>query len=125
MAGHTASKLLCSLTRLSRLVGRSLEVLRPGGTLVVKIFNGSELHDYLSEVKTHFKAVKILKPDSSRSASSECYVHATQRIKPAQSQPPPTRTDPALQAVAAQTPKRDAAPGSQAPSLNASENPRA
>lgn len=68
MAGHTASKLLCSLTRLSRLVGRSLEVLRPGGTLVVKIFNGSELHDYLSEVKTHFKAVKILKPDSSRTS---------------------------------------------------------
>jgi len=48
--------------------------LKKGGTMVLKVFTGPDLQDFLSTLKQGFKRVKTFKPDSSRSESMECYV---------------------------------------------------
>jgi len=53
------------------------EVLKPGGTLVVKIFQGEGFDTYLKQLRGSFKHVASRKPKSSRSRSRECYLVAT------------------------------------------------
>ena len=52
------------------------EVLRIGGSFLVKAFQGSLLQEFLSQVKTYFRVVKVVKPKASRMKSSELYVLA-------------------------------------------------
>lgn len=53
------------------------EVLKPGGSFVVKIFQGEGFDQFLREVRTTFSTVKTRKPDSSRARSREVYLVAT------------------------------------------------
>jgi len=53
------------------------EVLTPGGSFVVKIFQGEGFDQFLREVRTTFSTVKTRKPDSSRARSREVYLVAT------------------------------------------------
>jgi 23S rRNA (uridine2552-2'-O)-methyltransferase len=55
----------------------AVEVLKPGGTFVAKVFQGGTQNEILSEMKKHFKTVKHIKPPASRQESSEQYVVAT------------------------------------------------
>jgi len=50
--------------------------LKPGGALVVKIFQGSGVREWLRDTKGRFGAVRVVKPDASRSDSRENYVVA-------------------------------------------------
>ncbi len=52
------------------------QVLRPGGALVVKIFQGEGYDDYFRELRSSFKKVVTRKPDASRSKSREVYLVA-------------------------------------------------
>ncbi len=52
-------------------------LLRPGGTLLTKVFMGTEHKTFLAEAKTLFAAVKTTKPESSRKGSAETYVVST------------------------------------------------
>ncbi len=52
------------------------KVLRPGGALVLKIFEGDMMQDFMKLVKARFKEVKLFGPDASRASSSEIYVIA-------------------------------------------------
>ena len=52
------------------------EVLAPGGKLLVKVFQGESLDEFLSEVKQGFEFVKVSKPIASRKGSAEVYVIA-------------------------------------------------
>ncbi|MFC1830145.1 SAM-dependent methyltransferase, partial [Thermodesulfobacteriota bacterium] len=52
----------------------ALDVLKPGGSFVCKIFQGEDFKAFSDDVKTHFKTRKIFKPDSSRKASREIYI---------------------------------------------------
>jgi 23S rRNA (uridine2552-2'-O)-methyltransferase len=52
-------------------------LLRPGGTLLLKVFMGSEYKALLSELRSVFTSVKTTKPQSSRKGSAETYVFAT------------------------------------------------
>ena len=54
----------------------SLKNLSANGAMLIKMFHGLGFEDYLSEVKQNFHKVKILKPQASRSRSSECYLLA-------------------------------------------------
>jgi 23S rRNA (uridine2552-2'-O)-methyltransferase len=54
----------------------AIQVLRPGGTFLIKTFQGSEFKGFLEELEKHFGKVKVIKPDSSRSRSSEVYLLA-------------------------------------------------
>jgi len=49
-------------------------VLKPGGSLLVKVFHGSGLDAVIREMRAAFRTVALRKPSASRSQSSEVYV---------------------------------------------------
>ncbi len=51
-------------------------VLGPGGSLVVKVFQGAGFQEFLGDARRSFKAVKMRKPKASRQRSSETYLVA-------------------------------------------------
>lgn len=57
----------------------SLEWLKTGGHLVVKIFQGPDSHDLARRMKLEFKRVKQYKPKSSRAESKELFFLAMER----------------------------------------------
>lgn len=52
------------------------QTLKPGGNLVMKIFEGDMMGDFLGEVRKSFSTVKLHSPQASRSSSSEIYIIA-------------------------------------------------
>jgi len=50
------------------------ELLRKGGSFLVKVFEGEDFPEYMADLKKNFRMVKRFSPPSSRSASSELYV---------------------------------------------------
>lgn len=51
-------------------------VLKPGGTFLVKLFQGEGSDDFLRTIRAHFQSVAIRKPKASRPRSREVYVVA-------------------------------------------------
>lgn len=49
-------------------------LLKNGGTGVFKVFEGETLRDFVSELSTRFRRVKLSKPVASRQSSSEIYL---------------------------------------------------
>jgi len=52
------------------------QTLKEGGSLVMKIFEGDMMKDFLAEVRSSFATVKLHSPKASRSSSSEIYIIA-------------------------------------------------
>ncbi len=52
--------------------------LKPGGTMIVKVFQGEGFDSYLRDVRQNFNRVNIVKPKSSRPRSREVYLVASQ-----------------------------------------------
>jgi len=50
--------------------------LKPGGTLLVKAFQGSGFSQFVAELKRHFASVATRKPAASRAESAETYLLA-------------------------------------------------
>ena len=71
------------LNRTALSVARDL--LRPGGTLLVKSFVSNELQLFTAELKKYFSAVQRTKPDATRQGSSEFYFVAAGFTAPAAS----------------------------------------
>ncbi len=65
------------------LAGKALaaarDLLRPGGHLVVKVFEGEDFSRFLATVRSEFAFVKVYNPPASRKQSSEVYVVAKGR----------------------------------------------
>jgi 23S rRNA (uridine2552-2'-O)-methyltransferase len=53
------------------------QVLKQNGKFVVKVFQGEGFDQFMADVKSAFKVVKIRKPESSRARSREVYLVAT------------------------------------------------
>jgi 23S rRNA (uridine2552-2'-O)-methyltransferase len=53
--------------------------LKPGGSLLVKVFQGSGFQEFLGEMRSRFKAVVTRKPDASRGRSNELYLLGKER----------------------------------------------
>jgi 23S rRNA (uridine2552-2'-O)-methyltransferase len=53
------------------------QVLKPGGGLLVKLFQGEGFENYHSELKRNFNRVVMRKPKASRARSREIYALAT------------------------------------------------
>lgn len=53
------------------------EHLKPGGTFLVKLFQGSGFDDYLKDLRTRYTKVTMRKPKASRPRSPEVYALAT------------------------------------------------
>ncbi len=68
----------------ARLCWRVLELvptlLRPGGNLTMKIFEGADYSEVLRETRTLFKTTKGFKPKASRDASREMYIIGVGRL---------------------------------------------
>lgn len=54
----------------------AIDILKPGGSFIAKIFRGGAENDLLNLVKQNFHKVKHFKPESSRKESSEFYLVA-------------------------------------------------
>lgn len=54
----------------------AVQVLKPNGGFLIKLFQGEGIDAFLKQVKLVFKKVKIRKPPASRSRSSEFYLVA-------------------------------------------------
>lgn len=52
------------------------KILCPGGNFLTKAFQGSGIEELVSDARQHFKQIKHLKPDASRSRSREVYILA-------------------------------------------------
>ncbi len=55
----------------------AIEVLKPEGIFIAKVFQGGAQGELLKEIKKHFKTIKHIKPPASRKGSSEQYLVAT------------------------------------------------
>lgn len=63
------------------------KVLRPGGALVMKVFEGDMMPELMKQVKALFKEVKLFGPEASRASSSEIYIIARHYAGPAARKP--------------------------------------
>jgi 23S rRNA (uridine2552-2'-O)-methyltransferase len=65
-----------SLALLEEALLFAREVLKPGGDLLLKAFQGEGVDVFTRELRTHFATVKTLKPKASRPESREIYLLA-------------------------------------------------
>jgi len=65
---------LLSVDLARRALSLCRSLLKKGGTLVVKVFQGEELDTLQEEAKAWFGSVKRAKPEASRGESSEIYL---------------------------------------------------
>jgi 23S rRNA (uridine2552-2'-O)-methyltransferase len=75
--GHRATDHLRSMALCEAAFEAAREVLKPGGTLVVKVLQGGAESELLTLLKRSFANVRHVKPPASRADSSETYVVAT------------------------------------------------
>ena len=52
------------------------KVLRPGGSLLVKVFQGEGIDNYRSAIREKFMQIQVRKPKASRGRSRELYLLA-------------------------------------------------
>ena len=63
-----------SLNLARRVLELAACLLEKGGNFYVKVFEGEDFKEFVDSVRRSFKAVKIVKPKSSRSESREVFV---------------------------------------------------
>ncbi len=78
MAPDTSGVAFADAARSVDLADRALEIavalLAPGGSFLVKVFQGSDLEAYVTRVRASFRDVRLEKPAASRKQSREIYV---------------------------------------------------
>jgi 23S rRNA (uridine2552-2'-O)-methyltransferase len=74
--GHKMTDHLKIVGLAEAAVAFAYQVLAPGGFFVCKLFQGGETVVLINELKRNFSVVRHVKPQSSRSGSSELYVLA-------------------------------------------------
>ncbi|GLI34331.1 RlmE family RNA methyltransferase [Desulforhabdus amnigena] len=65
-----------------RALHLAMSLLKEEGHFLAKIFQGSDFHAILQEVKKYFGRVKVVKPDASKKESKEIYILAMRFKKP-------------------------------------------
>ena len=75
--GHTGTDHLRIMALCEAACDLASHLLRPGGTLVVKVLQGGAEAGLLAQMKKDFAIVKHVKPKASRSDSAEIYAVAT------------------------------------------------
>jgi 23S rRNA (uridine2552-2'-O)-methyltransferase len=55
----------------------AVNVLKPGGSMVLKLFHGEGFDEFVRAMRSNFEAVRVRKPAASRPASRETYMVAT------------------------------------------------
>jgi 23S rRNA (uridine2552-2'-O)-methyltransferase len=84
MAPKTSGVKIRDQARSAELCLHALEVaklhLKPGGSLVVKLFEGEDSVHVQKEIKAAFRELKLFRPDSTRTASVEIYLVAQGKL---------------------------------------------
>jgi 23S rRNA (uridine2552-2'-O)-methyltransferase len=63
-----------SLALSRRVLAIAMELLKNGGNLYCKVFEGEDFKQFVDESRPFFRMVKIVKPKSSRPESREVFV---------------------------------------------------
>ncbi|MCG3470607.1 23S rRNA (uridine(2552)-2'-O)-methyltransferase RlmE [Xenorhabdus bovienii] len=79
MSGTPAVDIPRSMYLIELALGMCRDVLAPGGSFIVKVFQGEGFDEYLREIRSLFTKVKVRKPEASRARSREVYIVATGR----------------------------------------------
>jgi 23S rRNA (uridine2552-2'-O)-methyltransferase len=74
--GHRQTDHLKTVALVESAAEFAMEVLKPGGSFVTKVFQGGAEEKLLATLKKSFKSVKHAKPKSSRAGSPEMYLVA-------------------------------------------------
>ncbi|MBB3348094.1 RlmE family RNA methyltransferase [Sphingomonas sp. BK069] len=74
--GHPQTDALRTMALVETALAFAIDVLRPGGTFVAKVFAGGADSALVAEMKRNFTAVKHAKPPASRKGSVEWFVVA-------------------------------------------------
>jgi len=74
--GHKSTDHLRIMALVEAAYDFALQILKPGGTFVAKVFQGGAQQELLVLMKKDFKTVKHIKPPASRKESAEQYVVA-------------------------------------------------
>ncbi len=74
--GHPQTDALRTMALVETALAFAVDVLRPGGTFVAKVFAGGADSVLVAEMKRNFTAVKHAKPPASRKGSVEWFVVA-------------------------------------------------
>lgn len=65
-----------SVVLSKKALGTARALLRPGGSFLVKVFEGQDFAGLLADVRRSFSFVKVHAPEASRAQSSEVYIVA-------------------------------------------------
>jgi 23S rRNA (uridine2552-2'-O)-methyltransferase len=65
-----------SMALVELVVDFAERALRPGGDMIVKVFQGRGFGPFVERLRRHFESVKFRKPKASRARSAEVYVLA-------------------------------------------------
>ncbi len=76
MSGNIAVDIPCAMYLAELAFDFACKMLKPGGTLLMKIFHGSGFDSLIKEARQQFDRVTIRKPSASRSRSRETYLLA-------------------------------------------------
>jgi len=74
--GHRETDHIRTLALFEAALDVAVDVLKPGGAFIGKVFQGGAEHELLARVKRHFAQVKHVKPPASRAESVELYLVA-------------------------------------------------
>jgi len=80
LSGHRAVDVARSLDLGEAALSFTIRALRPGGSFLVKVFQGDGYPEFLRRVVDAFEAAKGMKPSASSPASAELYVVAVGRL---------------------------------------------
>ncbi|MES2728602.1 MAG: RlmE family RNA methyltransferase [Pseudomonadota bacterium] len=75
--GHRATDHIRIVALVEAAALFAIDILKPGGGFVAKVFQGGAAHDVLTLLKQNFTKIKHVKPKSSRAESAEVYLVAT------------------------------------------------
>jgi 23S rRNA (uridine2552-2'-O)-methyltransferase len=76
MSGNDSIDMPRSMYLAELALDFALQVIRPDGGFLIKLFQGEGFDAFLLQIRKHFKSVTIKKPKASRSRSREIYVLA-------------------------------------------------
>jgi 23S rRNA (uridine2552-2'-O)-methyltransferase len=76
ISGNRAIDQPRSMALADEALGFAANVLSPGGVFLTKLFQGSEVDDYVREAGRRFSSARLIKPKASRPESREIYLLA-------------------------------------------------
>lgn len=80
MSGNSGVDMPRAMYLAELAVDFAYQMLKPGGTLVMKLFHGVGFDELVKDIRSRFKQVSIRKPKASRSRSRETYLLAKSYI---------------------------------------------